>query len=249
MDSRGLEVLRSTYRPGGYRNVRETSVQTSPTGSMRTSAAERAQPAPVTSSHFTDTSSHLINTRHSRYDDDNKPLDYRTIVKVYGNSQREADIIEMPSGVDPELTSASSGARMPGVGKDEADFRRVDGQSWDPPVVPPIYATVKQDAKGGSDGDSDSLKNSSASLDSYQTRAMNAIRALDEVVENETSDLESSSSTTAPPLPPPLPPPGETEGEGRGCCPLHIVHRAQGLFYHSDETEKTYQYTTPPRTL
>ena len=61
-----------------------------------------------------------------------------------------------------------------------------------------------------SDGESEAssaMKNSVTSLDSYQTKAMHAIRALDDVVANEPSELDFSSAPELPPSVPPVPPP------------------------------------------
>ena len=68
-----------------------------------------------------------------------------------------------------------------------------------------------------SDADSETssaMKNSVTSFDSFQTKAMKAIRALDDVVANEPSELDFAAvldtpppGTAPPPAPPPPPPP------------------------------------------
>ena len=216
--------------------VRESSAQTTP---MQTPTHQ----AKVPSTEHTGSGPNSVSSHNS--------ADYKTIVRVYDNPGKDADILAVFSEKQGLLSPiaehdgsvgreqqqelmhtdqfAQRGAvaqAMQSTSSEEHVYSRIHSQHMLPPhqnTNPGILLNQKP-MSSDTDSDMSAAKNSEASFnESFHVKALNAIKALDDVVAGEhalmSENLGSSPTLPPPPPPPPLavpppPPPGEHEMYG-----------------------------------
>ena len=161
--------------------------------------------------------------------------DYRTIVHVYDSPQRAPDILNVynqPSAGSSSNPLSRTRPEVPGQARgdvpDSISSKATSTYSKLPPQRKPSSSSlvskpsssmllsklngaqlhpISDEEASSSQGSSNQRIPSDNSYESYQAKALNAIKALDEVVANEPSGSLGDGDNMSPGAPPPPPPP------------------------------------------